>query len=179
MRASVILFEWQEAVIRAAITLKLCSFEDTEPSSFRRAHAGRLQFPGGAGEWAQLGLPLLRWRDRPDFTVHALVALGATRTTSASSTMPTNVVAMERGSRLRPVYAIVPDQTIEERGIEASQASTGHGPVRIGNAAADQTQHDVYGSVILAASLMFFDERLPRKGDASLMQCWNRWARAR
>jgi GH15 family glucan-1,4-alpha-glucosidase len=40
--------------------------------------------------------------------------------------------------------------------------------VRIGNAAADQVQHDVYGSVILAASLMFFDERLPSKGDASL-----------
>ena len=40
--------------------------------------------------------------------------------------------------------------------------------MRIGNAAADQVQHDVYGSVILAASLMFFDERLPRKGDASL-----------
>ena len=40
--------------------------------------------------------------------------------------------------------------------------------MRIGNAAADQIQHDVYGSVMLAASLMFFDERLPSKGDESL-----------
>jgi GH15 family glucan-1,4-alpha-glucosidase len=31
-----------------------------------------------------------------------------------------------------------------------------------------QVQHDVYGSVILAASQMFFDERLPNKGDAAL-----------
>jgi GH15 family glucan-1,4-alpha-glucosidase len=80
----------------------------------------------------------------------------------------TNIVAMEQGSRLRPVYAVVPEQPLEERIIENLQGFGGHGPVRVGNAAADQVQHDVYGSVILAASPLFFDERLPRKGDASL-----------
>jgi GH15 family glucan-1,4-alpha-glucosidase len=38
----------------------------------------------------------------------------------------------------------------------------------VGNQAAEQLQHDAYGSVILAASQMFIDERLPRKGDAAL-----------
>jgi GH15 family glucan-1,4-alpha-glucosidase len=42
------------------------------------------------------------------------------------------------------------------------------GPVRIGNAAALQEQHDVYGSIIMAAAPMFFDRRLPRPGDAAL-----------
>jgi hypothetical protein len=40
--------------------------------------------------------------------------------------------------------------------------------VRIGNQAAEQLQHDSYGSVILAAAQMFIDERLPRMGDAGL-----------
>jgi GH15 family glucan-1,4-alpha-glucosidase len=42
------------------------------------------------------------------------------------------------------------------------------GPVRVGNQAAEQLQHDAYGSVILGASQMFIDERLPRMGDAAL-----------
>jgi GH15 family glucan-1,4-alpha-glucosidase len=44
----------------------------------------------------------------------------------------------------------------------------GDGPVRIGNEAAIQDQHDTYGSIILAATPMFFDRRLPRMGDADL-----------
>jgi GH15 family glucan-1,4-alpha-glucosidase len=91
-----------------------------------------------------------------------------TRTTERYIDYVTNVVAMERGARLRPVYAIIPDEPIDERVVGCLKGFNGLGPVRIGNAAADQVQHDVYGSVILAASLMFFDERLPRKGDASL-----------
>ena len=42
--------------------------------------------------------------------------------------------------------------------------------MRIGNAAADQAQHDTYGSIILAAMPMFFDRRLPNMGDASLFK---------
>lgn len=156
-------FEWQEAVIRAAITLKLCSFEDTG-AIVAALTTSIPEAPGSGRNWDYRYC----WLRDAYFTVHALNRLGATRTTERFIDYVTNVVAMERGSRLRPVYAIVPDQTIEERGIESLQGFNGHGPVRIGNAAADQTQHDVYGSVILAASLMFFDERLPRKGDASL-----------
>jgi len=40
----------------------------------------------------------------------------------------------------------------------------------VGNQAVEQLQHDSYGSVILAASQMFIDERLPRKGDEALFR---------
>jgi GH15 family glucan-1,4-alpha-glucosidase len=46
----------------------------------------------------------------------------------------------------------------------------GDGPVRIGNAAVEQTQHDSYGSIILAVMPMFFDRRLPRPGDEGLFR---------
>ena len=50
------------------------------------------------------------------------------------------------------------------------QGFRGDGPVRIGNAAAEQAQHDTYGSIILAAMPMFFDRRLPQMGDDSLFR---------
>jgi len=156
-------FEWQEAVIRAAITLKLCAVEDTG-AIVAALTTSIPEAPGSGRNWDYRYC----WLRDAYFTVHALNRLGATRTTERFIDYVTNVVAMERGSRLRPVYAIVPDQPIDERLIESLQGFSGQGPVRIGNAAVDQLQHDVYGSVILAASLMFFDERLPRKGDTSL-----------
>ena len=44
------------------------------------------------------------------------------------------------------------------------------GPVRVGNDAYRQVQHDVYGSAILAATHVFFDERLIRQGDHVLFE---------
>jgi GH15 family glucan-1,4-alpha-glucosidase len=42
--------------------------------------------------------------------------------------------------------------------------------VRIGNAAHTQRQNDAYGSIVLAAAQMFWDERLPLRGDFELYQ---------
>jgi GH15 family glucan-1,4-alpha-glucosidase len=46
----------------------------------------------------------------------------------------------------------------------------GLGRVRIGNAAQLQVQNDSYGSVVLAASQMFYDQRLPSRGDINLFR---------
>jgi GH15 family glucan-1,4-alpha-glucosidase len=77
------------------------------------------------------------------------------------------VVSEERDS-VRPVYSIVPSDAMEERIEPKLKGYRGDGPVRIGNEATGQDQHDTYGSVILAATPMFFDRRLPYMGDATL-----------
>jgi GH15 family glucan-1,4-alpha-glucosidase len=64
----------------------------------------------------------------------------------------------------------VPTHEIEEKIAPDLDGYRGDGPVRIGNAAVGQAQHDTYGSVILAAMPLFFDRRLPRPGDVGLFQ---------
>jgi GH15 family glucan-1,4-alpha-glucosidase len=71
---------------------------------------------------------------------------------------------------LQPVYSIVSTDPLEERIVADLKGYRGDGPVRIGNAAVAQTQHDAYGSAILAATPMFFDRRLPRMGDENLFR---------
>ena len=56
----------------------------------------------------------------------------------------------------------------------------GMGPVRVGNDAWRQIQHDVYGSAILAATHVFFDERLdPWRRHRRCSSAWSRSAAAR
>jgi GH15 family glucan-1,4-alpha-glucosidase len=76
----------------------------------------------------------------------------------------TTVVA-ERDHPLGPVHSIVPGSALDEYEAKDLRGFLGHGPVRIGNQASEQIQHDAYGSVILGASQMFVDQRLPRMGD--------------
>ena len=78
---------------------------------------------------------------------------------------------------LKPVYGIVPNDDLTEWIAPDLKGFEGHGPVRIGNAAVEQVQHDAYGSVILSAMPMFFDKRLPRPGGEPLFRLIEKLAR--
>jgi GH15 family glucan-1,4-alpha-glucosidase len=78
---------------------------------------------------------------------------------------------------LKPVYGIVPNDDLTEWTAPDLKGFEGHGPVRIGNAAVQQAQHDAYGSAILSAVPMFFDKRLPRPGDEGLFRLIEKLAR--
>ena len=79
-----------------------------------------------------------------------------------------NVAADSGGDALQPVYGIDGRAELVEYEIPSLAGYRGMGPVRIGNQAYRQIQHDVYGSAILAASHIFFDQRLTRRGDEAL-----------
>ncbi len=158
-------FEWQEAVIRAAITLQLCSFEETG-AIVAALTTSIPEAPDSERNWDYR----FCWIRDAFFTVHALNRVGATATMERFIDYVTNVIAHENGPVLKPVYGILQEQPLDEYVATGLRGYRGHGPVRIGNAAGLQVQHDVYGSVVLSAAQMFFDERLPRKGDAALFK---------
>ena len=157
-------FEWQEAVIRAAITLKLCSFEETG-AIVAALTTSIPESPDSGRNWDYR----FCWLRDSYFVVHALNRLGATKTMEEYLTYITSVTAFSPEAMLKPVYGIIPDQDLSEF-IVPLPGYRGMGPVRVGNQAAEQIQHDVYGSVVLAAAQMFFDGRLPRPGDVALFQ---------
>ncbi len=104
------------------------------------------------------------WLRDAYFVVQALNRIGATRTMEEFISFTLSIAA-KPDQELRPLYSVVPTTIIDERTAPDLEGYRGDGPVRIGNAAAEQVQNDTYGSVILAAMPMFFDRRLPRPGD--------------
>jgi GH15 family glucan-1,4-alpha-glucosidase len=68
------------------------------------------------------------------------------------------------------VYRIAGDAALEEHTVTTLEGFLGMGPVRAGNQAAEQIQHDVYGAVILALAQLFFDRRLVNPGDERLFR---------
>jgi GH15 family glucan-1,4-alpha-glucosidase len=158
-------FEWQDAVIRAAITLKLCSYEETG-AIVAALTTSIPEHPDSGRNWDYRYC----WLRDAYFVVQALNRLGATRTMEDFIRYITNVAMLEPEQRLKPVYGVVPGAALDEREATALPGYRGMGPVRVGNLAAIQVQNDSYGSVVLAAAQMFFDHRLPHKGDRSLFE---------
>jgi len=158
-------FEWQEAVIRAAITLKLCSFEETG-AIVAALTTSMPEAPNSGRTWDYRYC----WLRDAYFVVQALNQLGATLTMEDFLHYIINIAALGKDRRLRPVYAIIPGVPFPEREIDSLRGYRRMGPVRIGNLAEQQVQNDVYGSIILAAAQMFFDRRLPRMGDTAMFE---------
>lgn len=158
-------FEWQDAVIRAAITLKLSAYEDTGAI----IAAMTTSIPEAANTERNWDYRYCWLRDSY-FTVHALNRLGTTRTMEQYLQYLLNLVANSDDANLQPVYCINGTKAMPERLSPQLPGYRGMGPVRFGNQAAEQIQHDVYGAVVLSATQMFFDERIRRKGDHELFQ---------
>ncbi|NNM62051.1 MAG: glycoside hydrolase family 15 protein [Steroidobacteraceae bacterium] len=156
-------FDWQEAVIRAAITLKLCTFEDTG-AVLAAITTSIPEIAGSPRNWDYRYC----WLRDSFFVIHALNRLGATNTMEGYLRYLDRVVVRSSNGALQPLYGIGGETCIEERIVTSLEGYLGMGPVRIGNLAYEQTQHDVYGAIVLAACQLFFDQRLSSLGDKSL-----------
>lgn len=162
-RHLVIPYEWQSEVIRAAITLKLCAYEDTGAI----VAAMTTSVPEAINSGRNWDYRFCWLRDS-FFTVHALNRLGVTKTMEQYLQYLVNVVASNDSEHLQPVFCISGSSAMPERISEGLQGFKQSGPVRFGNQAAEQIQHDGYGAVILSVTQMFFDDRILSKGDTQL-----------
>ena len=168
-------FEWQQAVIRAAISLKLCTFEDTGAM----IAAMTTSVPEAANSGRNWDYRFCWLRDSY-FVVHALNRLGATKTMEGYLRYIVNIAAEAGSEELKPLYGISGRSATEERIVESLSGYQGMGPVRAGNLAYEQVQHDVYGAVVLSATQFFFDERLIRRGglaDFQRLEVLGEWAK--
>jgi len=165
VRSLAVPFEWQEAVIRAAITLKLCTFEDTGAV----IAAMTTSIPEAASSGRNWDYRYCWLRDSY-FTVQALNRLGATRTMEAFLRYITNIIEGAGDGTLQPLYGISGEAQLSEHAVTTLKGYRGMGPVRIGNAAYTQAQNDVYGAVVLSSTQSFYDERLEAPGDQWLFE---------
>jgi GH15 family glucan-1,4-alpha-glucosidase len=153
-------FEWQDVVIRAAITLKLNAFDDSG-AIVAAVTTSIPEAPNSGRNWDYRYC----WMRDAYFVVNVLNRLGATGTMQRHLNFIMDVVADSGLGPLQPVYGISGQARIDEREAPALAGYRSMGPVRVGNAAYCQTQHDVYGEAIMATAHAFFDRRLEHGAD--------------
>ncbi len=148
--------EWQEAVIRAAITLKLCNYEST--GAIVAAMTTSIpEAPGTGRNWDYRYC----WVRDAYFVIKALNSLAAMRTLENYYRWIMNIVASERDNgHIQPVYGVALERALTERTAPFLPGFNNDGPVHIGNQAYEHFQHDTYGNLILGAAQAFVDTRL-------------------
>lgn len=150
--------DWQAAVIRAAITLKLCVYEETGGV----VAALTTSVPEHAGSERNWDYRFCWIRDAY-FSVTALNRLASMESLEHYMRFLRSVVAQAKGGHIQPVYGIGLETDLTEAIADGLSGYRGYGPVRKGNQAAEHIQHDVYGQIILAAAQAFLDDRLLSK----------------
>ncbi|MFC0679881.1 glycoside hydrolase family 15 protein [Lysobacter korlensis] len=153
--------EWQDAVIRSAITLKLCQYDETG-AIIAAMTTSIPEAPHTVRNWDYRYC----WLRDAAFVVRALNRLGATRTMEEYLRYVSNLATPD--GLLQPLYGIAFETELAEDEVESLSGYRGMGPVRRGNLAWLQKQHDVYGSVVLASTQLFFDRRLDHPDPLSM-----------
>ena len=152
--------DWQDAVIRAAITLKLCQHEETG-AIVAALTTSIPEAPHSERNWDYRYC----WIRDAYYTVQALNRLGALDVLEKYLAYLRNIVDRAAGGQIQPLYSVMGVAELDEGVAEHLAGYRGMGPVRIGNAAYQQVQHDAYGQIVLPTVQGFFDQRLFRMAD--------------
>ena len=152
--------EWQDEVIRCAIGLKLCQHEETG-AIVAALTTSIPEAPGSERNWDYR----FCWIRDSYYTVQALNRLGALDVLEKYLGYLRNIVDSSQGGQIQPLYSVMGEHELEETFATDLAGYRGMGPVRRGNAAYTQVQHDCYGQIVMPTAQGFFDRRLLRMAD--------------
>ncbi|MGB3738269.1 MAG: glycoside hydrolase family 15 protein [Pontixanthobacter sp.] len=153
-------FQWQDEVIRCALTLKLCQHEETGAI----VAALTTSVPEAAGSERNWDYRYCWIRDSY-YTVQALNRLGALDVLEKYLCYLRNIVDGAKGGQIQPLYSVMGESELDETTAPHLAGYRNMGPVRVGNAAYKQIQHDCYGQIVLPTVQQFIDKRLLRVAD--------------
>jgi GH15 family glucan-1,4-alpha-glucosidase len=135
---------WREPVVRSELALKLL----THPDSGAIAAAATTSLPeviGGVRNWDYR----FSWLRDAAFTVQALMSLGhLDEAKDFFEWLEKASMLEDQAGGLRTIYGLHGETRLPERVLEHLEGYRGSRPVRIGNLAAGQTQHDIYGELL-------------------------------
>jgi GH15 family glucan-1,4-alpha-glucosidase len=135
---------WREVVHRSALVLKLLTFEPTGAI----VAAPTCSLPeslGGPRNWDYR----YTWLRDAAFTVYAFIRIGFTEEAAAfMDYLDQRCHELEPGDRLQVMYGIDGRHALDEEELPHLEGYKGSSPVRIGNAAHQQLQLDIYGELM-------------------------------
>ena len=140
---------WREVVTRSALTLKLLTFEPTG-AIVAAPTFGLPEAVGGSRNWDYR----YTWIRDAAFTVYAFLRLGYSKEAHAFMRwLLARTSDLEPNGSLRPMYRIEGGHELPEETLDHLEGYRRSRPVRIGNAAVDQFQLDLYGALMDAVYL--------------------------